>query len=125
MNRPLTILIADRNPHVRDFLLREVTAEGHRVLLAETGRQLLRLAAQTRPLDLVIVDPDLPDTDTAGLLTELLSRTPALPVIVHTYCSDYDKPGDLTKQAVFVEKQGNSIERLKQVIADIMADRGG
>lgn len=126
MNRPLTILIADRNPHVRDFLRREVTADGHRVRLAPNGRQLIKLAALLRPLDLIILDPDLPDTDASGLLTAIFAQTPPLRVILHTYPSDYEKHHGLFNKAVFIEKKGNSIERLKQVIAEIMAeDRGG
>jgi len=123
VNRPLTILIADRNPNVRDFLRREVTADGHRVRLAQTGRQLIRLAALLRPLDLIILDPDLPDTDATGLLTELRAKTSSLPVILHSYTADYEKDGTIVKNAIFIEKQGNSIERLKQIIAEIGAGK--
>jgi len=121
MIRQLTILIADRNPHVRDFLQREVTADGHRVHLAENGRQLIRLAARLRPLDLIIVDPDLPDSDAPGLLTELLAQTPPLPVVLHTCCPDYENTRALAGHAFYIEKKGSSIERLKQVITAIAA----
>jgi len=121
MIRPLTILIADRNPHVRDFLQRELTADGHRVRLAENGRQLIRLAAQLRPLDLIILDPDLPDSDTPGLLTELLGQTPPLPVVLHSCTPDYENTSARAIRLIFIEKKGNSIERLKQVISGIAA----
>ncbi|MCU0615455.1 MAG: hypothetical protein MUD09_10340, partial [Desulfobacterales bacterium] len=55
-----TILIADRNSRVRDFIKREMTKEGFRVILAETGKDVIEMINQSIPLDLVLLDPDLP-----------------------------------------------------------------
>ena len=118
MKQIFTILIADRNPHVREFLKREMMADGYRVRLAENGRQLLKLVYHHDHLDLLIVDPDLPDIDVSSLLTKLQNRIPSLPVVVHTFLSDYSDHLDVLQAFPFVEKRGSSIERLKKVVFD-------
>ena len=51
-----TILVADRNPNVRDFLKRELMAEGYRVLQAKDNREVLKRVFSRTPLDLLIFD---------------------------------------------------------------------
>lgn len=120
MKRQFKILIADRNPHVREFLKRELTVDGYQVRLAENGRQLLKWVFNKEPIDLLIVDPDLPDTDIASLFTKLHDRIPFLPMVIHTFLSDYIDHSDVFHQIPFVEKQGNSIDHLKKEVFEIL-----
>jgi DNA-binding NtrC family response regulator len=113
------ILIADRNPHVRNFLKRELEAEGHHVRLAENGGELIRWAFRPEPLDVVILDPDLPNTDAARLLEKLKDRIPPLPVVIHTFGVDYQESANCGKADAFVEKGGNSVESLKKIISTL------
>ena len=122
MERKYTILIADRNPHVREFLRREMSAAGYRVLLADKGRDVVRRVYQHEPVDLLILDPDLPDVEESAVLKKIRNRIPALPVVVHTYVSDYETHKDLSNAAAFVEKRGSSIENLRQVVSDILQE---
>jgi DNA-binding NtrC family response regulator len=119
-----TILIADRNPNVREFLKREMMAEGYRVRLAKNGREVLRWIYHYEPLDLVILDLDLPDASDVPLLEKLNDRIPSLPVVVHTFSTDYDTPINVSLPVAFVEKEGNSIEGLKKVVIDILGKKG-
>lgn len=114
------ILIADRNPHVRELLKREMIAEGYRVRLAENGRDVLKWSYESGPLDLMILDPDLPDIDESDLFARLADRIPALPMVIHTLLSDYNTPKRISGTVAYVEKGGSSIESLKQVVADIL-----
>ena len=118
-----TILIADRNPNVREFLRREMMSEGYRVRLAKNGGEVLRWIYHREPLDLVILDPDLPDANDAPLLEKLNDRIPTLPVVVHTFSTDYALPVDVSSPVTFVEKEGNSIEDLKKVVIDMLVKR--
>ena len=120
MKESFTILIADRNPHVREYLNREMAAEGYRVRLAENGRQVLKCSYDPEPLDLLILDPDLPDVDANTLVTRLADRIPALPMVIHTFLSDYNVPAINSGDIEFVEKQGSSIECLKQIVARLL-----
>ena len=119
-NFNFNILIADRNPHVREFLKREMTAAGYRVRLAETGKEVLKWAYQHEPLDLLILDPDLPDTDETSLFEKLEDRIPILPVVIHSFLPDDTNHAAGLRGAVFVEKSGNSIEHLKKVMLEIL-----
>ena len=122
MNKNFTILIADRNPHVRRFLQREMTAAGYRTRLAENAREVLKLAFQGEPLDMIILDPDLPDADETHMLEHLLDRIPMLPVVMHTYPSEYGIGLKDKKNVVFVEKGGRSVERLKRVVYETLVE---
>jgi CheY-like chemotaxis protein len=52
-------LAADRHPHVRALLKRELGVDGCRVRLTATGDELLDQASCPDPPDLAIMDPDL------------------------------------------------------------------
>ena len=120
MKKDFTILIADRNPHVRKFLKREMLAAGYQVRLAENGREVLKIAFHQESLDLLILDPNLPDTDAAPLITQLQNRIPLLPIVVHTFLSEYPDPSDSFGVDAVIEKNGNSIENLKTVVTKIL-----
>ena len=122
MEKDFTILIADRNPHVRTFLQREMTAAGYQTRLAENAREVLKWAFQSESPDLIILDPDLPDADEAHMLEHLMDRIPRLPVVMHTYPSEYGSGLKDKKDVVFVEKGGGSIERLKQVVYETLVE---
>lgn len=123
MKNPATILIADRNPYVRKFLQREMHNAGYEVLLAENGRQVLFWVDRQAALNLVVLDPDLPDMDAATLLAKLHHQIPHLPVLVHGH------PGEETDKLAggrtwFVEKRGNSIERMLHMVSKILEHCG-
>jgi len=115
-----TLLIADRNPNVRKFLQREMTAAGYQILLAENAREVLELAFRDKPLDMIILDPDLPDADESDILQLLLDRVPVLPVVMHTYPAENGNRLKGMNGIIFVEKSGNSVERLKQVVYEAL-----
>jgi DNA-binding NtrC family response regulator len=120
VEKEFKILVADRNQHVREFLKRELMAEGYGVRLAKNVQEVLKKVYHTETLDLLILDPDLPGTDKLALLKKLQNRIPALPVVVHTYLSDYnDYTNELSKLA-FVEKCGSSVESLKKMVHEIL-----
>jgi DNA-binding NtrC family response regulator len=123
VEKEFKILVADRNQHVREFLKRELMAEGYRVRLAKNVQEVLKQVYHSETLDLLILDPDLPGTDKLALLKKLQNRIPALPVVVHTYLADYtDYTNELSKLA-FVEKSGSSVESLKKMVHEILRKR--
>lgn len=117
MKEQYTILIADRNSHVRELLKREMESEGYRVQLAGNGSEALKRAFGPDFPHLVIIDPDLPDSDEMDILNKLEDRIPALPLIIHAFTSEYNESPAVPRAAVFVEKRGKSVERLKEVAA--------
>ncbi|RJR21069.1 MAG: response regulator [Desulfobacteraceae bacterium] len=120
MEKKLTIVVADRNPHVRDFLRREMTSEGYLVRLAKSARELLELVYGQEPLDVAIVDPDLPDEEAAVLMSKLEDRLPPLPVVIHAFVTDENPYASVVNVVGVVEKRGNSIEKLKKIVSEIL-----
>jgi len=119
MKKEFTILVADRNPHVRKFLARELSLEGFKVLLAENANKIVNGTYHTEPIDLIIIDPALFDGDQDVLIKQLQNRTPMLPVVIHSFQSDDEPyPAD-SRHTFFIEKREDSIERLKKIANDI------
>ena len=114
------ILIADRNPHVRKFLSRELAAEGYRVLTAKDGREVLRILDAGEPPDLLVFDLEIPDVSGLQILKKLQDRDPPLPVVVHTFLNEYANHPAVKKSAAFIEKTGENIDGLKVVIRGVL-----
>jgi DNA-binding NtrC family response regulator len=120
VQKVFTILIADRNPRVRGFLQRELSIAGYRVRLAESARDLLEWACDRDPVDLIILDPDLPDAVDPHLMGLLRKRMPGVPVVIHAHPSQV-VPGQADADSfVRVEKGGSSVERLKEVAEGLL-----
>ena len=120
MREGYNILIADRNPHVRELLRREMRLEGYQVQLAKTGREVINYTLRQDSLDLLILDPDLPDTDKSFLLKKLGELVPPLPVVVHSFLAENNEQQDVLTTVTFVEKRGSSIDHLKKIVAEIL-----
>ena len=120
MGQKFNILIADKNPHVRELLKREMIADGYRVHLAQNAHQLLKWLYHNEHFDILIVDPDFPDADVSSLLNQLQEHFPLLPVVIHTIFTDFGEYTNVLRVFPFVEKQGGSIDQLKNVVFDIL-----
>ena len=122
MTEKVTILIADRNPNVREFLKREMSAENYRVILADDGKTLLKKAFESHPVDILIIDPDLPDMESSDIISKLKNRVPPLPVVIHALPEgDVDCRGFCS--SIFIEKGSRSIEVIKKTIRDIITEQ--
>ncbi len=120
MENEFTLLIADRNPHVRQLLKREMTAEGYRVETAKDCREVLRRVFSPLPLDLLIFDLDLPDAGDEDILVRLNDRIPRVPLVFHSLKNGCAGHPEGRHSDVFVEKRGNSVERLKKVVSKLL-----
>ena len=120
MKEKFTILIADRNHNVRDFLRREMIEAGYNVQVAKNSQEILEWVNHHDLVDLLILDPDMPDTGDTAMMKMLKERISPLPVVVHSILADHANYSDILKNIVFVEKMGNSIERLKEVVSGFL-----
>jgi len=114
--KEFTILISDRNRNVREYLKREFTAEGYRVIIARSAQEILEWIYNNESIDLVILDPELPYSDDKSLLERINDRVPSLPVVVHSFSPDYNDQSEMSDTVNFVEKKGSSIEHLKKEV---------
>jgi DNA-binding NtrC family response regulator len=123
VNKGITILVADRNRHVREFLKRELAAVGYGVRLAKNSREVLNWVNHYPPPDILILDLNLPDEPEVGILEKLRQTMPSLPVVVHSFTWDYDDCPAVVTAAAFVEKRGGSIEELKRVVREVLKEQ--
>lgn len=119
MEKRFTILVADRNRRIRQFLMRELAAEGYRVLLAEDRNDLLRIIRRDDTLDLLILDDELLVPEESRILEQLANRIPRLPLILHSYSKECVEPSLAREAAALVEKKGN-IGELKNTVDRVL-----
>jgi two-component system KDP operon response regulator KdpE len=74
------ILVIEDEPQIRHFLRTTLTAEGYRVIEAETGARGALEAATHKP-DLVMVDLGLPDLDGVEVVKRIRAWS-ALPILI-------------------------------------------
>lgn len=113
------ILIADRNRHVREFLRRELGAEGYQVEVAGDGREVLNLLSSSEPPHLLILDLEIPHLDEMEIWARLQDRRPPVPVVIHTFLPEYSTRLLVPLAAAFLEKQGDT-DHLKAVVAEVL-----
>ena len=86
----LRILLVDDDDLIRESLGALLEAMGHKVLVASGGREGLDLMRAGHPVDLVILDMNMPDMNGAETLERILALRPDLPVLMATGYSDKD-----------------------------------
>ncbi len=77
------ILLVDDDPAVRQMLARLLTGENYAVLPAENGTEAFAVAAAT-PLDLALLDLNLPGQSGWDIFERLSTENPLLPIIIIT-----------------------------------------
>jgi DNA-binding response OmpR family regulator len=107
MNNHFTILIADRNRHVREFLRREFSEAGFRACVAKDGQEILTIVDCDTPPDLLILDLEMPHGDGLQVLERLQARVPPLPVVIHSFLAEHANQPGLEFAAALVEKKGD------------------
>ena len=120
MAKGFTILLADRNRNVREFLQRELTLEGYRVETAGDGREVLTLVEGASAPDLLILDLEMPYLDGLEILQWLRDRRRPLPVVIHSFLTDGANHAAIDGIAAFVEKSGDHVNRLKETVLDVL-----
>ena len=120
MQKEFNLLIVDRNPHIRNFLKREFQSEGYHIQLAKNGKELVDLIYGSTPIDLVIIDPDIPDVSQLNLFKSLEDRVPTLLFVIHSDLFDYLESTSHISKATFVPKRGSSSETLKDVVWNLL-----
>ncbi len=113
------ILIAERNPHVREFLGRELMEQNFLVTGAHNSDEVLKVLGSTSPPDLVIMATDTPNTGNAGLLEQIAEACPDLPVILHVYNGEVGDTKSLGLASAVVEKRANP-ENLTRVVFSLL-----
>lgn len=99
----LDIAITDRNPHVRDFLCRELAGLGHRTDALGGAAQLLEALRRPCPPQVLVLDPEAAGPKLAEVARSLKERAGAVLVLLHVFEGEEPRPG--FEGALVVEKE--------------------
>lgn len=99
----LDIAITDRNPHVREFLCRELAEAGHRTGALAGATQLLEALSGSRPPQLVVLDPEAIGPRLAEVAKRLKVQAGRVSVVLHVFEGEEPQPG--FEGALVVEKE--------------------
>jgi len=113
------ILIADRNPYVRQFLRRELIAEGYQATVAKDGREVLSVINSSEAPDILILDLDTPYIFELSLLELLHEDHPDLPIIIQSWPAPELNHLKMPSGVAFLENK-EDIELLKKTIKEVI-----
>jgi two-component system KDP operon response regulator KdpE len=88
--KKLKILVIDDEPQLRKLLKLSLDASDYEVVLADSGKLGVQLAASIRP-DLILLDLNLPDSDGINILREIREWSSVQIIILSVRNSEQDK----------------------------------
>jgi len=125
INRPLTALVVDDQPEVREVAATHLEALGYRVLEAASGKAALDKFATGAEVDIMVADYAMAEMNGIELAHAVLERRPELPIVMMT---GYLDVGDLDQQlrgAVLLKKPYRLSELAAAVSRARHPDPGG
>ncbi|MBF0413402.1 MAG: response regulator [Desulfamplus sp.] len=115
---PLHILVTDLNHHVRNLLQRELTKAGCIVYTAGNRKEMYEVLSGSKPIDLIILDPELFEIFGESFFMEFKERMADTTIILHSF-SDFLPDIDNQTNIKIVEKSERSIFSLKKIIEEL------
>lgn len=119
MTNQYLILVADRNPRIRDFVQRELKAEGYRVYTVANLDQLKNWVSRPGQLDILVIDPNMSGLENRKELEGMLISRPAMPVIFHSAAPESIDPANCKRPVIYIEKSGQSVDVIKAQISTL------
>lgn len=122
----IRILLVDDDLHIRSLGRELLEKLGYKVETAENGEEVLEMACQGRPLDLVILDYHLPDMGGLEVMRKLKSIYPGAEVIMASGFFSNREKEQLTAGGAggFLDKPFR-LGELRARIEGILAKRSG
>ncbi|MCL2097785.1 MAG: sigma-54 dependent transcriptional regulator [Bacteroidales bacterium] len=101
----MRILVVDDEKSIRNTMKDILSYEGHEVVVAEKGAEVLHKVAET-PFDLIFCDIKMPEMDGVEVLEQLQQRFPELPVVMISGHGTIDVAVDCIRKGAydFIEK---------------------
>lgn len=114
------IVIADSDPHVLLLCRDELQDEGHEVLVAHNGREVLGLVEQTCP-DLVVLEMLLPDMSGFETVQIIKGTCRQTPVVFHSTYGWAHLPGYCQADGIVLKT--HNLDHLKRTVRQLLAAR--
>jgi len=115
-----TVVLADRNRHIRSLLARELDSQGYEVTCCGLGREAVALARKQG--DILVVDGDLSDMDALSVIRQVREVRPELPIVVHAHSAEEAAQCLQERFVLFVPKEQDPA-RLVRVVRRALETR--
>ncbi len=116
-----TILLVENDKNQRLLYEQELRIEGYEIEIAEEGKDVLK-KIQEQPLDLVVMDINLPKMDGIEIMGWILSKHKNIPIIINTAYSSY-KDNFMTWAADAFIVKSSDLTELKNKIKEIIINK--
>ena len=116
-----TILLVEHDPDECVLYERELSEEGHRVVVARDGAQALAACEEASP-DLVVMDVSMPGMDGIDVMSRMLCRNNKLPIILNTAYASYKEDFRSWAADAYIIKSADLTE-LKQTVKHVLETR--
>ncbi len=113
------ILFADDNRHLREFFKEELEGQGHRVLLARDGREASELA-EREPLDLAILDLNMPNMNGVEAAERIHATAPSLAIMFFSAHVE-DWPVDGRRLGAACVRKTNDLAEFRKTVDRLLA----
>jgi DNA-binding response OmpR family regulator len=116
-----TILLADDDAAVRDFVRRALSSDGHTVYTADDGTEALKiLDVHGAAIGIIVTDLDMPGLDGISLAREARARHPGVAIVFMTAFSDQlDRIKTLGTSRITGLAKPFPLDKIKQVVRTI------
>lgn len=115
-----SILIVDDQPHLQQPFSQELMDEGYRVVSIGDAKSGMKYLADSKP-DLVLLGLYLDGFEGSGLLADIKTRDPNLPVLIVTAYDTFVSDPRAFQADGYVVKSFLHFDELKRKIADMLA----
>jgi DNA-binding response OmpR family regulator len=116
-----TILLADDDAAMRDFVKRALSSEGHTVYAADDGTEALKLLdAHGGAIGIIVTDLDMPGLDGISLAKEARARHPGIAIVFMTAFADQlDRTRVLGTERITALAKPFPLDKIKQTVRAI------
>lgn len=113
-----TILLADDDAAMRDFVKRALSADGHTVYAADDGTEALRLLdIHGASIGIIVTDLDMPGLDGISLAKEARTRHPGVAIVFMTAFADQlDRTKALGGDRITALAKPFPLDKIKQTV---------
>ena len=116
-----TILLVEDNKDLLWLYEEELRFEGYEIVTAADGKDVLK-KVQEQPLDLIVMDINLPRMDGIETMGWILSKHKNIPIIINTAYSNY-KDNFMTWAADGIIVKSSDLTELKNKIKEIIINK--
>jgi DNA-binding NtrC family response regulator len=125
MGNTIVILIADPNPFIRSFLVRELTSAGYQTTVAGSRKEILDQLNSDDPPDLLVMELDFPVSIGINILESVQNLVPPVPLIIYSHLSEYENHPLVTKADDFIEKSEDPQDLLHSISEVLKYQKSG